>query len=133
MGRESGLAVFQMQPGEAEDRRLPGLAEAGEVQPLLAGVAHHVAQVEPERLIKISLRRLVQSVLCGEERVRGEAQRRVVQAERLEVLLRGELFGRAEPRRQPRHKQQHVRLLYDAQTLERVEADAGIGRRVVRL
>ena len=74
-GREGGPAVLQMQPGEAEDCRLPGLAEAGEVQPLLAGVAHHVAQVEPERLVEISFRRLVQAVLRGEERVRGEAQR----------------------------------------------------------
>ena len=65
--------------------------------------------------------------------MRGEAQRRVVQAERLEILPGGELFLPAEEPRQARHQQQHVRLLDHAQALQGVEADAGIGRRVVGL
>ena len=42
-------ALPETQPGKAEHHGLPGLPEAGEVQPLLARVGHHVAQVEPQR------------------------------------------------------------------------------------
>ena len=88
------------------------------MQALLPRVAHDVAQVQPERLFPIALRRVCGAVLRREERVRGEAQARVVQTQRLKVLPGRRLFLRREELR----TQQKFRDDYLVSKVENLES-----------